>query len=78
MTYVTPEPERVNGFEDQNGQLHPSRDTALEANFCIDLRNAIGGISAPRADHNFEACLRHFARTHPDMMRILIGDRDLT
>lgn len=77
-TYVATEPVKVDGFQDVTGKLHPYRDDAIVANFDADLRDAIGRICAPKADHSFETVLRKLAQESPDMLRILIGDRSHT
>lgn len=77
-TYVTCEPQMVNVFMDTDEELHTSRDAAIEANFSIDLKAAINKLNSLQSPINFEMCLRNFIKVNPDMVRILLGDRDAT
>lgn len=77
-TYVACEPHKVEAYADENGGLHADREEALQANFEMDLSEAVSKLCAPRADHTFTECLRNMAVSNPDMLRILVGDRDVT
>lgn len=92
--YIAAEPEEfqsmeVEGrsvFRDMVGGFHASREAAIEASFNMDLQRAAEELSmlhgslltemiAERAHLMF---LRLFVNAHPDMVRVLLGDRDAT
>lgn len=81
-TYVAAEPSEVKAFVDQSGQLFHSRETAIQSNFRHDLRLKVEECLM-RHERNLDAAevmafLRNFASDEPDMLRILVGDRDET
>jgi len=85
MTYVAQELEPVTAHPDVTGKLHLDRDDALEANFEYDFRKEVGRIieQDPLAYGNVGflvtcALIKGFIETNPDMVRVILGDRDLT
>lgn len=83
-TYVCAEPEQVTAYLDVNGRFHHSRDEAIEANFRADQVAQVNAVinrdkalhqTPVRSLHNL---IREFVQTNPDMVRVMIGDRDAT
>jgi len=79
-TYIATEPEAVTGFQDQRGVVHTSRDAAILSNFDYDLSKECAEMDFRRELERlpFEMFLRRFAEQNPDMLRVLLGDRDYT
>lgn len=80
-TYVAAEPDRVEAFADQRGNLHSTRDEAIDANFDEDWRQAVNATLQAFPDMpviNFRQALGSFILTNPDLVRVMIGDRDKT
>ena len=77
MTYIATEPTEMTVFRDSEGKWHDDRESALLANFEIDLHDAA---QAAWKDESTDLVLwlKVMARKHPDMLRILVGDRDYT
>lgn len=82
--YIAAELEPVTAYPDQEGNLHLSREEAMEANFNGDLESLVekvcheeGGTSWVDGDYVI-AVLKNIARNHPDYLRILLGDRSMT
>lgn len=87
MFYITNEPDMIESFRDQRGNLHETRDDALEANFADDLRLACFDILENHDPKNrFHAMpvvvmadfVRAVIEKNPEMARVIIGDRDMT
>lgn len=87
MFYVAAEPDKVEGFKDQTGGIHATREAAIDANFQVDLNKAARSIFTEHPDRRkFEHIpalvivdyLKAFAEMHPDLTRVLIGDREAT
>jgi len=82
MEYVAKEPQEHVGWADQKGKLHATRDEAIDANIDHDLRAAlmetfgrddtVNGLPMGHA----VSFIRTFIRRHPDMVRVMLGDRD--
>lgn len=75
--YIAEEPTPISGFADHRGRFHPTRDDALEANFGYDL-DAVIADHWKNTDVDFREALENIAAEFPDMLRILVGDRDYT
>lgn len=87
MTYIAQEPGIVEAFTDQRGAYHPTREAAIDANFDYDWQHACLDIIEnhdpkkrfqqipvlPIADY-----VRKVIEEHPDMVRVILGDRDAT
>lgn len=78
--YVAAEPVNVSGYQDSRGRIHKTREAALEANFQHDLTEACRAMDHQRMTcaWDFVHMLKQFAKTNPDMLRILLGDREYT
>ena len=81
MTYIAAEPEVTTAYKDDLGGLHADRSAAISANFENDLIRAVrdyceGHPGMPLL--GMRAALKYFAKNNPDMLRILVGDRDAT
>lgn len=85
-TYVAAEPEPVTRYLDWAGYPHSTREDALESNFDNDLKRAIdnvlAGLRLSRRVSNDKPekaeFLKRFVHEHPDLTRVLLGDRDIT
>ena len=84
MTYVCAEPDEVKVFEDNRGRYHKSREMAINASFNNDVLelwcmvwDALPSGKRAEAQDNILA-LRKFIARNPDMVRIMLGDRDAT
>lgn len=81
-TYIAQELEPVTAHPDQTGKLHWTREDAIDANFADDFNNIVfaycEGVNQAIPPLGAIALLRHFAKEYPDMLRILVGDRDKT
>lgn len=83
MTYVAAEPEQVTRFIDTNGVSHEEREDAINANFEIDLKMKV---KEHFAYNNITSCtveqmlntIKDIVSHNPDMVRVLLGDRDAT
>ena len=75
-TYVAPEPTAVSGFTDSQGKFYFSREAAIWADFNRDLRKLWD--ECKDMDLDGPDALWHIAEHRPDMLRILLGDRDAT
>ena len=67
-------------FKDNSGNIHATREGAISANFDGDLHDAvqsIGSYSYDETEDNVEM-IRVFCKKYPDMVRVLLGDRDAT
>ena len=82
MTYITDEPEKVSGYRDKKGVFHRDRDDAILANLDVDLSRAVSDYRHDMGlftdSGTLENFLRHFVIRHPDLVRVLLGDRDAT
>ncbi|RBO54665.1 hypothetical protein DSD19_04625 [Rhodovulum sp. BSW8] len=84
LPYVAEEPEEATVWKDKMGAAHDSREEAIRANFEADLSTIISDIlmSNRQLPENrreaFRALLGVIADEHPDMLRILMGDREET
>lgn len=85
--YIANEPDLIETYKDQRGNFHESRDDALEANLADDLRLACFDVLENRdPKKRFVAMpvvvmadfVRAVIENNPDMVRVIIGDRDLT
>ena len=85
MTYATQEPNQVEVFKDQRGRCWETREEAIEANFEYDLKTAID--DAIKLDSQLShtsmpslyllvKVVKAFIANSPDMVRVLLGDRD--
>lgn len=74
--YVAAEPMQITMYQDQVGNLHETREQALKANFEDDLGGVVPGLLEVLGDT--VAVMNAIADNHPDMLRILLGDRDYT
>jgi hypothetical protein len=74
MTYIAEEPTPVTMYKDTTGHLHETRDQALEANFRKSCEDAI-------SDLNYDDVVQtviKFVAKHPDLVRVMLGDRGIT
>lgn len=86
MTNHTPPGERPEEvYRDQTGKFHDSREDAIAANFEADRRRAINqiltsGDPAYASTPVFAAykLVGEFIEKHPEMTRVMLGDRDAT
>ena len=82
MIYSAAEPQAVTRYTDLNGIDHRTRDEAIDANFKFDVQRSVdeiinlSGLSMTPSDG--AALLERMADEHPDLLRILVGDRDAT
>ena len=83
--YVAVEPEPITMWRDTRGKFHAARETAIAANFEHDLQRQVRASTAavdpdsPWPDSEVTAFfIRHFVHHNPDMVRVLLGDRDAT
>jgi len=83
MTYVAVEPEKIEKYKDQLGNLHEHREDAIKENFLNDLskkveehflRNDIKNCSVDQMVNT----ICDFVNHETDMVRILLGDREET
>ena len=86
MTYTAAEPEKVTRYSDQTGGVHTNRDDALAANFKADFHAVLEdaferhtpGTTPPSVVEAHMKIIADVAKHHPDMLRILLDDRDFT
>lgn len=87
MTYLAAEPDQVAAYLDQGGNFHASRDDAIEANFKSDFHLACVDILENHDPRKRFAAMpvlvmadfvRAFIEHHPDMVRVVLGDRHAT
>lgn len=82
MTYVAAEPEEMTAFKDQNGRLHHSRDAAIASNFNADLQLAVAAVirivNEELPPVGTLLVIKRLAQDKPDLLRVLVGDRDAT
>ena len=79
MTYVITEPDIQKVFVDVKGKFHVDHDKALASNFKHDLQNWMQDIVANSPNGSTMAdYVTTLAKRNPDMLRILVGDRDYT
>jgi hypothetical protein len=80
MTYAATEPKHVTGYQDRKGMVHANRDDAISANFDYDLRDSLRTFLGKYSGcaYRFEELLIRYVAQHPDMVRVLLGDRDAT
>jgi hypothetical protein len=86
--YVAAEPEQVSSYKDQHGGLHETRDAAIAANFEQDLMTLIKAYCEREIEQGvdpdklvplqFRRFIKDMAKRDPDVLRILVGDRDAT
>lgn len=81
-TYVATEPEQVTVYADVEGDRFDTREEAIASNFRIDLVKACEK-HAPSLAANYNPwdvadVLEALAKEEPDMLRVLLGDRDAT
>lgn len=82
MTYVANEPGKVDAWVDQTGMLYSNRDDAIAANFTYDFRMKC--VEIMRSDVKFSAMpvlmtadfVRTFIEQNPEIVRVMLGDRD--
>lgn len=83
-TYVAAEPDEVRGFADQTGKVHSTREDAIDANFKDDYGRAWSGIFESREEFKdlpmgyTIMAAEEFIKRNPDMVRVMLGDRDAT
>jgi len=83
MSYFVEKPKSVISYLDQRGKAHLSADDAMEANFEDDLGRAFRELF--KTDSAWKdlpmghtvTYVREFIKQHPDMIRILLGDRPI-
>lgn len=82
MTYVAAEPEvfTETKYIDTQGNAHDDRESAIEANFCHDFldvcTNQVKGYAIdPMA---YMDLVKRLVQYNPEMVRVLLGDRDAT
>lgn len=84
--YFAAEPFKVLTYRDQNGLLHETRDAAIEANFSNDFHmGCIDILENHDPRKRFKAMpvlvmadfVRSFIEQHPDLVRVVLGDREL-
>ena len=84
VTYVVAEPKIAEMYIDQNGNAWDTRDKAIESNFRSDVITQVNDtlIATPslRKITGKEAysILTKFIAQNPDMVRVMLGDRDKT
>ena len=82
MTYVAAEPEVFieTHYIDVAGVSHSTREMAIEANFRCDLLKVCEEQTKDYAlsPEIYMDLVERLVRYHPDMIRVLLGDRDAT
>ena len=84
MTYIATEPEQITAYVDDLGRLHDNRESAIDANFEHDFRLAC--ISVVESHSRYAAMpvlvmdkfVRQVIEANPEMVRVILGDRDAT
>ena len=82
MTYVAAEPEvfTETKYIDAEGIAHDDRDSAIEANFCYDLlgvcKEQVRGYAL--SPEVYMDLVKRLVQYNPEMIRVLLGDRDAT
>lgn len=80
-TYVCAEPDQVTAYRDETGILHESRDAAIAANFQRDFDVAAACV-CDRYPHmpvqQFKRGVELLVKRNPDLVRVLLDDRDPT
>ncbi|MBT8460011.1 MAG: hypothetical protein KJN60_10110 [Boseongicola sp.] len=80
-TYICAEPKKVSAYRDQNGCFHETRDQAIEANFQADLRAAMADVLEIYSNipySNFRRAVAKLIEDNPELVRVMLGDRDAT
>ncbi|MBN8294563.1 hypothetical protein JI664_21500 [Rhodobacter sp. NTK016B] len=68
-------------FIDKTGWAHESREAAIAASFQNDVQNACEEIVAKHVNispRDAERAVRMFIETNPDIVRVLLGEREAT
>ncbi len=76
--YSAAEPLKVTMYRDDTGADHASRSNAIEANFYKDLREAADKVANAAGTQNYGNIIKVFVKTYPDLVKILLGQRDMT
>jgi hypothetical protein len=79
--YVCAEPEKVVVYADNKGDLHKTRDDAIDASFQHDFSAACEQAISKMDDMPvllFRLAVENLVRQNPDILRVMIGDRDAT
>lgn len=76
--YVAAEPHEVIMYRDQDGEIHPTREDAIEANFELDLQDATDDVDKRVGCYGIARVIRQFVADYPDHTRVLLGQRDAT
>ncbi len=82
--YVCEEPQTVQAFIDNKGGIHKTREDAIGASFENDFGTCCNQAiySAQLQDTmgvlGFRKAVKQLANDYPDMLRVLMGDRDAT
>jgi hypothetical protein len=74
-SYIPEEPTIVERYIDRSGELFDSKEEALASTFNRDLEDALDRQLFRDDDH--VTFIRDFVKDNPDMVRILLGDREL-
>lgn len=83
MTYIVAEPLEQTVYTDRAGRHHVTRDLAIAANFELDFQKALYETGKATIDPSPEpgelsAFMHLLKMNHPDLIRVLMGDRDAT
>ena len=80
MTYIAAEPIETTSYVDQTGKIHSSRENAIDANFKDDLFQKCKALveDYSLSPVYFQDLLAKFIEFNPDMVRVMLGDRDAT
>lgn len=86
-TYIAAELDPVTAYPDVNGKLHLTREDAIAANFAHDFHmGCMDVLENHDPKQRFTAMpvlvmadfVRTFIEKHPQMVRVVLGDRDAT